>query len=68
MKFIKFFQNMSLLDWLLAVVFIAVVALLVNSLLPVYGWLIGIVVALGLLFLAKRRRDSMQKTAEGDRK
>ena len=68
MKFIKFFQNMSLLDWLLAVVFIAVVALLVNSLLPVYGWLIGIVVALGLLFLAKRRRDSMKKTAEGDKK
>lgn len=54
------FSNMQTIDWLLAGVFTAVVALLVNTVFPPYGWLIGIVVALGLLYLAKRRRDGLQ--------
>jgi len=54
------FSNMTLADWLLAVVFTAVVAVLVQLTFPAFGWLIGIVIALGLLYLAKRRRDKMQ--------
>jgi len=54
------FSNMQVLDWLLAGVFTVVVALLVNAIFPPYGWLIGIVVALGLLYLAKHRRDRLQ--------
>ena len=54
------FSNMTLLDWLLATVFTAVVATLVQTLFPPYGWLIGIVISLGLLYLAKRRRDRLQ--------
>jgi hypothetical protein len=55
------FSNMTLLDWLLAAVFTLVLAFLGNILLPKYGWVLGILAALGLLYLAKRRRDGMQK-------
>lgn len=55
------FSNMTLADWLLAAVFTAVLAVLVHLNFPPYGWLIGIVIALGLLYLAKRRRDKMQR-------
>jgi hypothetical protein len=55
------FSNMNLVDWLLAALFTLVLALLGNSLFPGYGWLIGILVALTLLYLGKRRRDSLQK-------
>lgn len=58
------FSNMQTIDWLLAGVFTAVVALLVNALFPPYGWLIGILVALGLLYLAKRRRDGLQHPSD----
>ncbi len=54
------FSNMTLSDWLLAVLFAAVVAVLAQLTFPPYGWLIGIVVSLGLLYLAKRRRDKLQ--------
>ncbi len=54
------FSNMTPVDWLLAAGFTLVLALLGNSLLPELGWLIGILAALGLLYLAKRRRDRMQ--------
>ncbi len=54
------FSNMSPLDWLLALLFIAVVATLAYLTFPPYGWLIGIIIALGLLYLAKRRRDKLQ--------
>jgi len=47
-------------DWLLAAVFSAVVSTLAQLTFPPYGWLIGLVVALGLLYLAKRRRDKLQ--------
>ncbi len=54
------FSNMTPLDWLLAALFTVVVAALAYLTFPPYGWLIGIVVALGLLYLAKRRRDGLQ--------
>lgn len=54
------FSNMTLVDWFLAAAFTLVLALLGNTLFPGYGWLIGALVGLILLYLAKRRRDSMQ--------
>jgi len=54
------FSNMTPTDWLLAAVFSAVVSTLAQLTFPPYGWLIGLVVALGLLYLAKRRRDKLQ--------
>lgn len=60
------FSNMSTLDWLLAAVFTAVVVFLAQSYFPPWGWLIGLVVALGLLYLAKRRRDRLQEPRDTD--
>lgn len=53
------FSNMSPVDWLLAAAFTGVVVYLGQSFFPPWGWLIGLIVALGLLYLAKRRRDRM---------
>ena len=61
------FSNMTLVDWVLAVVFTVIVAFLFNNLFPTYGWAIGIVIALGLLYLAKRRRDKLQNPIPTDR-
>ena len=61
-----FFSDLSLLDWLLASAFIVVVSLLVNSLMPNYGWAVGIVIALVLLFLAKRKRDRLKHPSDLD--
>ena len=55
------FSNLTALDWLLAVFFTAIVVFLAQSFFPPWGWLIGLVVALGLLYLAKRRRDRLQQ-------
>jgi uncharacterized oligopeptide transporter (OPT) family protein len=57
---LKIFNNMTLVDWLLGAAFTALVAYLVNSLFPPYGWGIGILVSLLLLYLAKKRRDNLQ--------
>lgn len=54
------FSDLTLVDGLLATAFIAVVALLVNYLLPSYGWAVGVVIALALLYLAKRKRDRLK--------
>ena len=51
---------MSPVDWLLAATFTAVVVYLAHSYFPPWGWLIGLVVSLGLLYLAKHRRDRMR--------
>ena len=61
MKLPAIFKNMTTLDWLLAVVFIGLVTFLVQSFFPPFGWLIGLAVALGLLNLAKRRRDKLME-------
>ncbi len=50
---------MTFLDWLLAVMFIGLVSFLIQSFFAPYGWLIGMAAALGLLYLAKRRRDRL---------
>lgn len=55
------FANLTALDWLLAVLFTIIVAWLAQSFFPPWGWGIGLVVALGLLYLAKRRRDRLQQ-------
>jgi hypothetical protein len=61
MKLPAVLKNMTMLDWLLAVVFIGLVTFLVQSFFPPFGWLIGLAVALGLLYLAKRRRDKLME-------
>jgi hypothetical protein len=58
---LKIFQDLNWIDWLLAVLFTGIVALLVNSFFPPYGWAIGILIAIGLLYLAKRKRDRLKE-------
>lgn len=60
------FSRMSPADWLLAALFTAVVTALVHLTFPPHGWLIGMLIALGLLYLAKRRRDKLQPPRGGD--
>jgi hypothetical protein len=50
-------KNLTLLDWVLVITFIGLVAFVVQTFFPPYGWAIGAVAAIFLLFLAKRRRD-----------
>jgi len=54
-------KNLTLLDWALVIVFVALVAYLVQTFFPPYGWAMGVVAALGLLFIAKRRRDRLNE-------
>ncbi len=61
MKVPAVLKNLTLLDWVLVVVFVALVAYLVQSFFPPSGWAIGAVAALGLLFIAKRRRDRLDQ-------
>jgi uncharacterized membrane-anchored protein len=65
-SFRSIFSGMTLLDWILAAAFTILVALLVNSFFPPYGWMIGVPAALLLLFLAKRKRDHF--LGESDKK
>jgi hypothetical protein len=52
-------KNLTLLDWVLIAAFTVLVVVLVQLMFPPYGWAIGLVAALFLLFLAKRRRDKL---------
>ncbi|PKO01019.1 MAG: hypothetical protein CVU42_00830 [Chloroflexi bacterium HGW-Chloroflexi-4] len=61
-KYFSIFKNMNLVDWVLAVLIITLVAYVVNVIFPPNGWMIGIVAALLLLYLAKRRRDHLTKS------
>jgi len=54
---------MNFVDWILAIGFTVVMALLANFFLPNYGWILGTLAALALLFLAKRRRDEVTSGA-----
>jgi hypothetical protein len=54
-------KNLTLLDWVLAGIFVTLIAYLVQTFFPPTGWAIGAVAALGLLFIAKRRRDKLMK-------
>lgn len=60
------FSNMTPVDWMLAALFTIAVVSLVQSFFPPWGWLIGLIVALGLLYLAKRRRDRLQGPRDGE--
>jgi len=60
-KYLSIFENMNALDWVLAVLIIALLAYAVNLIFPPNGWMIGIVAALLLLYIAKRRRDRLTK-------
>lgn len=57
---LNIFSGFTWVDWVLVIVFVALVAYLVQTFFPPYGWAIGAVAALGLLFIAKRRRDKLQ--------
>ena len=62
MKLFKGLLNdMNTLDWVLAIAFMACVAYLVYVIFPPHGWWIGLVAALVLLYIAKRRRDRLKK-------
>ncbi len=58
------FHNLTLSDWLLAGLFLLVLMVLGNNLAPGIGILIGLLAGLGLLYLAKRRRDKLQPPKE----
>lgn len=60
-KYLSIFNNMKMIDWVLATLFIGLVAYAVNIIFPPNGWMIGIAAALLLLFIAKRRRDRLSK-------
>jgi len=51
------FANMNWLDWLLVIGFTALLAFIANLFLPTYGWPLGAIAGLALLYLAKMRRD-----------
>lgn len=60
------FANMNWLDWLLVVAFTAVLAFIASLLLPAYGWPLGAIAGLALLYLAKKRRDGVFAAADKD--
>jgi hypothetical protein len=58
---------MDIIDWILAAAFTAILSFVVSLLLPPPGWLAGALVALVLLFIAKRKRDSvLEKPSDPD--
>lgn len=61
MKIPTILKDLTPLDWILIAAFTVLVAVLVQLIFPPYGWAIGIVAALFLLFLAKSRRDQLHR-------
>jgi hypothetical protein len=60
-KYLSIFKNMNVVDWILAILITGLVAYAVNMIFPPYGWMPGIVAALLLLYIAKKRRDRLTK-------
>lgn len=60
-KYLSVLKNMNITDWILAILVIALVAYVVNFIFPPNGWMIGIVVSVLLLIIAKHRRDQLTK-------
>lgn len=60
-KYLSIFKNMNIVDWVLAILIVGLVAYAVNRIFPPNGWMIGIVAALLLLYIAKKRRDRLTK-------
>jgi hypothetical protein len=60
------FANMNWLDWLLVLAFTGLLGWIAALFLPVYGWPLGALAALAMLYLAKSRRDrTMHEQAQG---
>jgi hypothetical protein len=55
---------MNWLDWLLALGFCAILGYIADLFLPTYGWPLGILAGLTMLYLAKTRRDAYYADAE----
>lgn len=66
-KYASVFKNMNTVDWILAALITALFAYAVNLIFPPYGWMLGIVVALILLVIAKLRRDRLTKQTPEDK-
>jgi hypothetical protein len=60
-KYFSIFNNMNIIDWVLAILFIVLVAFAVNLIFPPSGWILGIPAAILLLYIAKKRRDRIPK-------
>lgn len=60
-KYLSIFENMSAVDWVLAILIAGLLAYAVNMVFPPNGWMIGILAALLLLYIAKHRRDRLAK-------
>lgn len=60
-KYFSIFKNMNAVDWILVILIVGLVAYAVNRIFPPNGWMIGIVAALLLLYIAKKRRDRLTK-------
>lgn len=60
-KYLSIFENMNAFDWILAILITGLLAYAVNMIFPPNGWMIGIVAALLLLYIAKRRRDRLTR-------
>jgi len=61
------FAHMNGLDWLLVLIFTGLLAYIAALFLPVYGWPLGAIAALALLYLAKVRRDEAYAAAEAEK-
>ena len=59
MKLRELIKDMSLIDWLLLVLFVGLVSFACESLLPGYGWGIGALVGLLLAVVAIRKRGKL---------
>lgn len=66
-KMHSLFTHMNWLDWLLAVGFTALLAIIADLFLPPYGWVLGALAGLGLLYLAKTRRDAAYADSEKEK-
>ena len=58
-NFLSIFKHMNVLDWVLAIAFIALASYAVFLVFPPNGWIFGFLAGLLLLYLAKKRRDRL---------
>jgi hypothetical protein len=66
MNFRSLFAHMDWLDWVLSAGFIFALTAVGYLLQNQYGWIIGIAIAMMLLWLAKSRRDEARETHSQD--
>jgi hypothetical protein len=61
------FSHMNWLDWLLTASFTALMGFIADLFLPTYGWFLGGLAGLALIYLAKTRRDAAYADAEKEK-